>query len=220
MKKVQSHKDGIVLINRLKKDLEFKVSDGESKTFVIFLTDGKDQIGDLKIIIDGKAANVQILGVILGYGTQNINLYSLQDHLKPESASDFLIKTVLFDRARFHYQGLIRIEKCAQKSNAYLKNQNLIMSKSAKVNSRPFLEIQADDVHCTHGVTIGKIDKDKLYYLATRGLDQKSASKLLIMGFLSVVLDRIPDDSIRHHLQAQLVNKIDTLIRNKNINYV
>lgn len=198
-------KNDIVIIDKLERNEQFEVFDDESKTFVIFLADERDQIGDVRVMVKGKSAKVQILGVIIGFGKQKINLYSLQDHQKPGSISDLLIKSVLFGHAKFNYQGLIRIEKAAQKSNAYQKNQNLLMSEKAWANSRPYLEILANNVRCTHGVTIGKIDEEQLYYLKTRGLDDIAARKMLISGFLSEVIERIPDEK----LQEKIRKKID-----------
>ncbi len=204
--------NSIVIIDRLKKDQEFTVTNGGNKTFVILLTDGKDYDGEVKVNIQGKGANVQILGIIIGSGEQKINLYTLQDHAKPESISDLFIKSVLFDSARFNYQGLIKIEKGAQKSNAYQKNQNLLLSPKAWADSRPYLEILANDVRCTHGATVGKVDKEQLYYLQTRGLDEVAATLLLVKGYCQEVLDRIEDVKMREELGEKVNKKIKNLL--------
>lgn len=204
--------NAIVIIDKLKKDQEFVVEDHEKKTFVIFLTGESVQSGDVKIIIEGEKAHVQILGLIVGEEEQKIDLYTLQDHKAAESVSDLLIKSVLFDRAKLYYRGLIKIEKNAQKSNAYQKNQNLLLSKNAWADSRPYLEILANDVRCTHGATVGKIDKDQLYYLQTRGLREGDATNLLVEGFYKDVLDRVPDVKIREELSKKLNKKIQLLL--------
>lgn len=205
-------KNGVVVINKLIKDQKFIVSDGENKTFVILLLDGLEQLGDVKIAIKGKSANVAILGIIVGYGKQKINLYTLQDHFQPNSVSDLFIKSVLFDESKFNYRGLIKIEKNAQKSNAYQKNQNLLMSPSAWADSRPYLEILANDVRCTHGATIGRVDEQQLYYLATRGLSEIEATKLIVSGFYQEILDRIPNREIQIKLKKRLDSKINNLL--------
>lgn len=198
----------VILIDSLKKNQVFRVLSQENKTFVIFLVDGKSQEGELEIIIDGKFANVQILGIIIGFGNQRINFYSLQNHVKGDSKSDLLIKSVLFDNARLNYEGLIRIEKGAQRSNAYQKNQNILLSTQASVESKPYLEILADDVRCTHGASIGQIDRNHLYYLRTRGIDEKTAKMVLIFGFFQDVLERIEDSKLRKNLEEILYRKI------------
>lgn len=205
--------NNIIIINHLQKDQKFTVGNNENKTFVIFLISDDIQNGDVKIIIEGEKANVQILGIIIGCGKQKVDLYTLQDHKKPESVSDLFIKSVLFDEAKFNYKGLIKIEKDAQKSNAYQKNQNLLLSSKAWADSRPYLEILANDVRCTHGATIGQIDKNQLYYLQTRGLDTQSATHLIVEGFYQEVLDRIPDDKIREELKEKLDRKIIGLLK-------
>lgn len=201
----------VVLINKLVKDKEYFVGDQEKKTFVIFLTGDKDQNGEVKIIIKGRNAEVVILGIIIGTGQQKINLYTLQDHLERESVSDLLIKSVLFDEARLNYSGLIKIEKNAQKSNAYQKNQNLLLSPHSWADSRPKLEILANDVRCTHGATIGKIDPNQLYYLMSRGLNEKDATKLLIEGFFNEVLWRIGEPKIQDKLAKEINQTISEL---------
>lgn len=206
--------NAIIVIDKLKTNQQFIVGDNEKKTFVIILSGDSIQSGDVKIIIEGKKAYVQILGIIIGQGKQKINLYTLQDHLKPESVSDLLIKSVLFGESRFNYKGLIKIEEDAQKSNAYQKNQNLLLSSKAWADSRPYLEILANDVRCTHGVTVGQIDKDQLYYLQTRGLDDQAATHLIVGGFYQEVLNRISDDKIRKELKEKLDRKIKSLLKN------
>lgn len=205
-------KTNTIIIDKLKINQQFTVSDRENKTFIIFLIENKVQNGDVKIIINGEKANVQILGIIIGSGKQKIELYTLQDHIKPESVSDLFIKSVLFEEAKFYYKGLIKIEKDAQKSNAYQKNQNLLLSSKAWADSRPYLEILANDVRCTHGATIGQIDKNQLYYLQTRGLDQQAATHLIVEGFYQEVLDRIPDEKIRKNLEEKINKKIRDLL--------
>ena len=205
-------KTNSIIINNIKKDQQFIVVDNEKKTFVIILTGEKDQVGDVKIIINGKKTEVQILGIIIGHGKQKINLYTLQDHLKPESKSDLLIKSVLFDEAKFYYQGLIKIEKDAQKSNAYQKNQNILMSPKSWADSRPTLEILANDVRCTHGVTIGKIDPQQTFYLKSRGLSEKLAQKMLLEGFLNEIILRIPDEKLQDEIRVKIKNKISQLL--------
>lgn len=202
-----------IVIDHLQKDQQFTVGKNEKKTFVIFLTEGKAEGGDIIVKIKGSHANVQILGLIIGFGRERIDLYSFQDHVKPESVSDLFIKSVLFDSAKLYYRGLIKIEKDAQKSNAYQKNQNLLLSKGAWADSRPYLEILANDVRCTHGATIGKVDEQQLYYLQTRGLSKESATKLIIEGFYQEVLNRIPDDKIRENLSDRLKKKIRLILQ-------
>src|SRR3989344_8654989 len=102
--------NNIIIVDKLIKNQEYFVKNGENKIFLIFLTEEINQQGDLKISIKGKNANVQILGIIIGSGDQQIKLYTFQDHQEKESTSDLFIKSILFDKSRFHYEGIIKIE--------------------------------------------------------------------------------------------------------------
>lgn len=114
-----------------------------------------------------------------------------QIHEAPDSYSDLLLLSVMKDQSSLSFAGKIRIEKKAQKSHAYQKNQNLILSENAFVDSRPILEILADDVFCTHGSTTGPLSKDQLLYLEVRGIEEQKAQSLLVEGFRNQVHDRI-----------------------------
>lgn len=204
-------KNSVTIIEDLGEKKEFHIKSGEYKTIFIIVTDKKDQSGDIKVFIDGSRASVQILGAIIGSGKQKIHLHTFQYHKEKESISDLFIKSVLFDEARLAYEGLIKIEKDAQKSNAYQKNQNLLIGKKAWADSRPKLEILANDVRCTHGATIGKLNEEEIYYLNTRGLSQNRAGSLIIKGFLHEVIDRVVDEKIKIELEKKIEYKIDSL---------
>ncbi len=152
--------------------------------------------GDVTIDIDGSEIECYIYGLYIGRDQNNFKLNTIQRHNAPRSTSDLLIKGVFFDESRFIYEGLIRIEKKAQKSHAYQKNQNLIMSDKCFVDSRPFLEILANDVFCTHGSTTGGLNEEQIYYLKTRGIEEIRARELLIKGFANEILDKIVQQGI------------------------
>lgn len=147
--------------------------------------------GALNVEIKSPNSEVFIFGIYIGRNDDNFKLNTVQHHAVGQNASDLLIKGVFFGESKFTYEGLIRIDKKAQKTNAYQKNQNLIMSPNVFVDSRPFLEILANDVRCTHGSTTGKLDSEQLYYLQSRGIDYNKAEKLLIKGFVGDIFDRM-----------------------------
>ena len=206
--------ENTVLITQIDGKKEFVVKNGENKTYVIFPEKGKNHEGSVSIAIEGKNAKVQILGLVLASENQKINLYTLQKHQGEQSVSDLLVKTVLFGNSRFYFDGLIKIEKKAQKSNAYQKNQNILMSDKAWADSRPKLEILANDVRCTHGATIGKIDQTMLYYLESRGLSKEKSESLILEGFFREVINRIPDKQIAEKISKDLNNKIKENLMN------
>src|SRR3989338_11620058 len=141
--------------------------------------------------LKAKKVDLDIYGLFVGRNKNQFKVETIQRHIAPESTSNLLIKGVFYDESKFIYQGLVRIEAGAQKSHAYQKNQNLIMSDRCFVDSRPFLEILANDVFCTHGSTTGKLNQEQIYYLKTRKLDQKTAENLLIDGFIQEIPNKI-----------------------------
>ncbi len=147
--------------------------------------------GEFDFKIKSPGINLNIYGLFVGKKADDFQLKTNQYHIAPNSTSNLLIKGVFDDKSQFIYQGLIKIEKTGQKSHAYQKNKNLILSEKVYVDSRPFLEILANDVFCTHGSTTGKINEESLFYLKSRGLDQKTAEKLYISGFIQEVINKI-----------------------------
>jgi Fe-S cluster assembly protein SufD len=143
--------------------------------------------GDFYFDICAENVDLNIFGLFIGKKDQQFNLKTFQNHIVGNSSSNLLIKGVFYDQSKFFYQGLIRIEKEAQQSKAYQKNQNLLLSKDAFVDSCPYLEILANDVFCTHGSTTGRLNQEEIYYLTTRGINKKQAEKLLIEGFINEV---------------------------------
>ncbi len=158
----------------------------------------KNLSGKFEFIIKEKNVNLEIYGVYQGNNKEKFQIETVQHHLAPQSTSNLLIKGVFDNRCQFFYRGLIRIEKKAQKSHAYQKNQNLLLSTDVFVDSKPELEILANDVFCTHGSTTGYINQEELYYLQTRGLTKKQAEKLIIDGFLSEIRSKIQSLSLNN----------------------
>ena len=156
----------------------------------------------------GPGAQAFVHGFMFGDGRQHFDLHTLQRHVKDHTTSDLLIKTVLKDRARSVYQGLIQVSVGAQRTDAYQANRNLLLSETARADSIPGLEILANDVRCTHGATIGHVDDEQMYYLMARGLHRSTAQRLIVEGFFAPVLDRIPLESVRHQLREVIGRKI------------
>lgn len=167
--------------------------------------------GDVTIEIKSKEATVYIYGIYVGKKGDSFTLNTIQHHKVGNSISDLLIKGVFFDDAKFIYDGLIKIDKKAQKSNAYQKNQNLMLSKEVFVSSKPNLEILANDVRCTHGSTTGQLDKTQVYYLKTRGLSQDSAEKLLIEGFVGDVFNKMVENGVAHDVISSVARDLGVL---------
>lgn len=153
-------------------------------------------------ILDGPGAYSEMLGVYFGDGTQHFDHRSLQEHRAPHSKSELYYKGALKGHASAVYSGLIHIAKEAQKTDSWQGNRNLILSDHAKADSIPYLEIEANDVRCAHGASVGPPEEDVLFYLQSRGLDEAEAERLVVKGFFQEVLDRVRVGEIRAALEA------------------
>ncbi len=162
---------------------------------------------DLEMHLDGEGSEAKFSGCYFGNGTQHFDFRTFQNHSVGHSTSDLLFKGALRDRARTVYQGLIKVHKDAQRSDAYQANRNLLLSEKARADSIPSLEIEANDVRCTHGATVGQVDDDQLFYLMTRGLSRAEAERMIIQGFFEPVLERIPAESLRTAVTAAVERK-------------
>lgn len=147
----------------------------------------ENKSGEFVFELNAQNIDLKIYGLFHGKNADDYKVHTVQHHKAPNSTSNLLIRGVFDDMSKFHYTGLVKIEKNAQKSHAYQKNQNLILSPGVFVESEPFLEIEANDVFCTHGSTTGKISEDQLYYLTSRGINKEEAKNLIVQGFLEDV---------------------------------
>ena len=156
----------------------------------------------------GPGATSRVTGAYFVDGTQHLDYDTFQEHMAPSTTSDFAFKGALRDTARAVWRGMIRVEEGAQKTNAYQENRNLLLSKTAHADSIPGLEILANDVRCTHGATLGQVDREQLFYLMTRGLSRAEAERLIVRGFFQDVLDRVELEPVREALAAALEARI------------
>ena len=156
----------------------------------------------------GPGATSRVTGAYFADGTQHLDYDTFQEHIAPSTTSDFAFKGALRDTARAVWRGMIRVEEGAQKTNAYQENRNLLLSKSAHADSIPGLEIMANDVRCTHGATLGQVDREQLFYLMTRGLTRAEAERLIVRGFFQDVLDRVEFEPVREALATALEARI------------
>jgi Fe-S cluster assembly protein SufD len=156
----------------------------------------------------GPGAESRVTGAYFADGEQHLDYDTFQEHIAPSTTSDFAFKGALRDRATAVWRGMIRVEKDAQKTNAYQENRNLMLSKQAHADSIPGLEILANDVRCTHGATLGQVDREQLFYLMARGLSRAEAERLIVRGFFQDVLDRIELEPVRETLGEALEARI------------
>jgi Fe-S cluster assembly protein SufD len=160
-------------------------------------------------LLAGSGAESDLTAVYFGDGHQMLDFRTLQDHDAPNTRSDLLFKGAVEDTAQSVYSGLIRIRPDAQKSVAFQTNRNLVLTEGADARSVPNLEIEADDVKCSHASTVGPVDDDQLYYLATRGVPPEEAERLIVLGFFDDVFDRLPVRSLVAPLRRSVIEKIE-----------
>ncbi len=158
--------------------------------------------------LQGTGANANLLGFFFGDGKQRFDQHTFQNHLAGHATSDLLYKGALKDTAYSAFRGLIRVNPDAQRSDAYQANRNILLSQHAHADSIPELEIEANDVRCTHGATVGPVDPEQVFYLMARGISRLEAEKLIVEGFFDPLMQKIPLESIRTELTQAIQTKI------------
>ncbi len=154
--------------------------------------------------ITGSGAFVDLLGLALGKGDQQIEIRTVQDHVGRSSDSDALVKSILRDKSRFYFDGVVRIFKSGQNTNAFQSNPNLLLSSDARAESIPTLEIEADDVACKHAASIGSIDEDEKFYLLSRGIPIRETETIITEGFAAELAQRLPGEELQERFTAIL----------------
>lgn len=156
----------------------------------------------------GEGAQCQVNGVLFTEDKQHISYHTLQHHVAPYCQSDFLYKAALQDKSRTVWRGMIKVDPAAQKTNGYQRNDNLLLSADARADSIPGLEIQADDVRCTHGSTSGRVDEELIFYATCRGFTRQEAIRIIVSGFFQQVFDRITIESVRNALGSAIARRV------------
>ena len=185
--------------------VNIQVEQNADSRYTFFQFAEGSQLGRLNIYneLKGDGANSDINGLTLSNGSQHLDNHIITDHQVPHCNSSQNFKTILQDHSSGVFNGRTIVRKDAQKTDSRQSNKNLLLSKSALMNSNPQLEIYADDVKCAHGSSTGTLDKDALFYLRSRGLDVLSAKALLVRGFATELLDLVKHDGTRDFITGQ-----------------
>jgi Fe-S cluster assembly protein SufD len=162
---------------------------------------------DLDLV--GEGSNGRMSGFYFTDGNQHLDHDTQQNHMAAHTTSDLLFKGALKGHSRSVWQGMIYVAPGAQQTDGYQANRNLVLSENARADSIPGLEILADDVRCTHGATVGKIDPDLVFYLRSRGIPMEEAERLVVEGFFDPIMQRIPFDGVRRRFQQAIEAKMD-----------
>ncbi|MBI5448859.1 SufD family Fe-S cluster assembly protein [Candidatus Gottesmanbacteria bacterium] len=205
MKKIIQPKTIVVEIPEGESSYDYSVV-GNGDLVLVFVAAGFHTASVyVRIRLQERFARAAIIGLVIGDKASTITIRTLQEHVAPDTTSDLLIKTVLSDHASCLYDGGIRVERCAQKTDAYQRNENMLLSGHAHAESKPSLEIFANDVRCTHGATVGPIPEEQLLYLSTRGIAHKNAQQLIVAGFLSHALEKISDLAVKNLVSDKIM---------------
>jgi Fe-S cluster assembly protein SufD len=164
---------------------------------------------DVQSSMNGEGAMSYMYGAAVGTGRQQLAQFTRQHHRVGNTTSDLLFKNVLRQRAVSNYTGTIKVEQDANGTNAYQSNRNLVLDKEVQCDTRPVLEIESNQLRCTHGATVGRLDPQQLYYLQSRGLPESSARDLLIEAFLNPVLDRVRLDPVREEFRQIIRRQLE-----------
>lgn len=161
-----------------------------------------------QVVLGGCDAEAQVNGVMFTEGKQHLVYNTHQHHEQPDCHSDLLYKGALQDRSRIVWRGMIKVDPDAQKTDAYQRNDNLVLSDHSRADSIPGLEIEADDVRCSHGATAGRVDDEQIFYAQNRGLTRKEAIRMIVTGFFQQVFDRITIESVREALGEAIRRRV------------
>jgi Fe-S cluster assembly protein SufD len=162
---------------------------------------------NLNIVLDDEFIETHLNGLYLTKGNQVVDNHTLVDHRKPNCNSNELYKGIIEDKSIATFNGKIFVRKDAQKTNAFQSNKNILLSDDGTINTKPQLEIYADDVKCSHGTSTGKLDEDKIFYLRARGLSEASAKKLLMHAFASEVVDSVKIEELREYIEEKITDR-------------
>lgn len=159
---------------------------------------------DLQVWLEGEGAECKLNGVVVTQGTQHYDNHTTIEHVAPHCDSEETYRNIAADKSHAVFNGRIHIHQDAQKSNANMNNKNLLLSTGAEIDTKPELEIYADDVKCAHGATIGQLDKESLFYLVSRGIGRREANVLLTLAFINELVAQIPVEAVRETVQIRL----------------
>lgn len=160
----------------------------------------------------GPGANAKVTGAYASNGSQHIDYDTIQEHAAPHTTSDLAFRGVLGDSSTTVWRGMIIVDKEAQQTDAFQENRNLLLTRAAHADAIPGLEIEADDVRCTHAAAIAQVDAEQLFYLRSRGLDEDDGKRLVVEGFLAELTERLPEGEASEQLSTALADRLAVLL--------
>lgn len=160
----------------------------------------------------GRGAEARVTGAYAGGGHQHLDYDTTQEHAAPNTTSDLAFRGVLADRATAVWRGMIRVDPGAQQTDAFQESRNLLLSTEAHADAIPGLEIEANDVRCTHAAAVAQIDRDQLFYLRSRGLDEETAKQMIVEAFLQALVERLAEGRVRDQVSGALERRLGEIL--------
>ncbi|KFG90272.1 SufBD protein [Sphingobium herbicidovorans NBRC 16415] len=192
-------------------DYVITIADGARCDFHVLNIGGK--LGRVTFAVTlGKGSHFELNGAIIGGGDQVLEIITSVTHAQPDSTSGQTIRSILGQRATGSYLGSINVARNAQRTDAFQSVKAMLLDRTATANAKPELEIYADDVKCAHGATVGELDKQALFYMASRGMDPATAKTLLLKAFVAGVFDDVSDEAAKDRLEAAAIAKLEALV--------
>ncbi len=185
-------------------------SDASRFDLTTLTTEGQVIRNNIRIAVDGEGCETHLYGLYLVNGTSHVDNQTSVDHIRPHSESNELYKGILDEKGHGVFNGKVYVRQEAQKTNAFQSNKNILLSDQATVNTKPQLEIWADDVKCSHGCTTGQLDEEAMFYLRSRGLSENSARRMMLRAFAIDTMHGIDHDQIRELFEKQINYKLDS----------
>ena len=192
-----------------------EVQSGQRKDMVLLVYPGVSCDIRLDVKLAGEGAEANIYGAYVCGGDEKVNIAVDMHHDLPHCNSRQLFKGIAGGKSRVDFYGKIIVAQDAQRTEAYQENHNILLSDDAKVDTKPQLEIYADDVKCSHGATIGRLNEEEQFYMRSRGITLEDAKVLQMISFIAPVLENIDDESQRETIAAELESNIRNIIINK-----
>ncbi|AMK19492.1 MULTISPECIES: SufD family Fe-S cluster assembly protein [Sphingobium] len=204
---LQNAGDGAVAVH----DYVITIADGARCDFHVLNVGGK--LGRVTFAVTlGKGSHFELNGAIIGGGDQVLEIITSVTHAQPDATSGQTIRSILGQRATGSYLGSINVARDAQRTDAFQSVKAMLLDRTATANAKPELEIYADDVKCAHGATVGELDKQALFYMASRGMDPATAKTLLLKAFVAGVFDDVTDEAAKDRLEAAAIAKLEALV--------
>ena len=192
-------------------DYVITIADGARCDFHVLNIGGK--LGRVTFAVRlGKGSHFELNGAIIGGGDQVLEIITSVTHAEPDATSGQTIRSILGQRATGSYLGSINVARDAQRTDAFQSVKAMLLDRTATANAKPELEIYADDVKCAHGATVGELDRQALFYMASRGMDPATAKTLLLKAFVAGVFDDVVDEAVKDSLEAAALAKLETLV--------